>query len=51
MTVDVLVLGGGPTGTWAALKAAASGASVTLVDKDFCGSSGATAAAGTGIRT
>ncbi|WP_433657354.1 FAD-dependent oxidoreductase [Nocardia sp. CA-128927] len=49
MTVDVLVLGGGPAGTWAALKAAATGASVMLADKGFCGSSGATAAAGTGI--
>ncbi|WP_338765135.1 FAD-binding protein [Nocardia vulneris] len=49
MTVDVLVLGGGPAGTWAALQAAASGASVALADKGFCGSSGATAAAGTGI--
>ncbi|MEV6554513.1 FAD-binding protein [Nocardia sp. NPDC051756] len=49
MTVDVLVLGGGPAGTWAALKAAAAGASVVLADKGFCGSSGATAAAGTGI--
>ncbi|MET7767796.1 FAD-binding protein [Nocardia sp. NPDC005366] len=47
--IDVLVLGGGPAGTWAALKAAATGASVTLADKGFCGSSGATAAAGTGI--
>ncbi|GAB2639065.1 FAD-dependent oxidoreductase [Nocardia goodfellowii] len=46
---DVLVLGGGPAGTWAALKAAATGASVLLADKGFCGSSGATAAAGTGI--
>ncbi|PXX64286.1 succinate dehydrogenase/fumarate reductase flavoprotein subunit [Nocardia tenerifensis] len=49
MTVDVLVLGGGPAGTWAALRAAAAGASVALADKGFCGSSGATAAAGTGI--
>ncbi|MGN2636652.1 FAD-dependent oxidoreductase [Nocardia takedensis] len=47
--IDVLVLGGGPAGTWAALKAATTGASVTLADKGFCGSSGATAAAGTGI--
>ncbi|MBH0781633.1 FAD-dependent oxidoreductase [Nocardia bovistercoris] len=46
---DVLVIGGGPAGTWAALKAAAAGATVTLADKGFCGSSGATAAAGTGI--
>ncbi|MEU6701148.1 FAD-binding protein [Pseudonocardia sp. NPDC046786] len=46
---DVLVVGGGPAGTWAALTAAATGASVVLADKGHCGSSGATAAAGTGI--
>jgi succinate dehydrogenase/fumarate reductase flavoprotein subunit len=46
---DVLVVGGGPAGTWAALKAAAAGASVVLADKGYCGTSGATAAAGTGI--
>jgi succinate dehydrogenase/fumarate reductase flavoprotein subunit len=46
---DVLVLGGGPAGTWAALTAASSGARVVLADKGFCGSSGATAAAGTGV--
>lgn len=49
MSTDVLVVGGGPAGTWAALKAAAAGVSVTLVDKGYCGASGATAAAGTGI--
>jgi len=31
--VDVLVIGGGPAGTWAALSATAKGASVVLVDK------------------
>jgi succinate dehydrogenase/fumarate reductase flavoprotein subunit len=46
---DVLVLGGGPAGTWAALSAAATGVRVVLADKGFCGSSGATAAAGTGV--
>ncbi|WP_158930484.1 FAD-binding protein [Acidisphaera sp. S103] len=46
---DVLVLGGGPAGTWAALTAASGGARVVLADKGFCGSSGATAAAGTGV--
>ena len=46
---DVLVLGGGPAGTWAALTAASSGARVVLADKGFCGSSGATAAAGTAV--
>ena len=46
---DVLVLGGGPAATWAAVKAREAGASVILVDKGYCGSSGATAAAGTGV--
>jgi succinate dehydrogenase/fumarate reductase flavoprotein subunit len=46
---DVLVLGGGPAGTWAALSAARAGARVVLADKGFCGTSGATAAAGTAI--
>ncbi|HEV7722069.1 MAG TPA: FAD-binding protein [Iamia sp.] len=46
---DVLVVGGGPAGTWAAVKAAEAGARVVLVDKGYCGSSGATAAAGTGV--
>ena len=46
---DVLVLGGGPAGTWAAVSAAEQGARVVLADKGFCGTSGATAAAGTGV--
>ncbi|NMO91463.1 FAD-dependent oxidoreductase [Actinomycetospora sp. TBRC 11914] len=46
---DVLVAGGGPAGTWAALRAADAGADVVLVDKGWCGASGATAAAGTGV--
>jgi succinate dehydrogenase/fumarate reductase flavoprotein subunit len=46
---DVLVLGGGPAGTWAAISAAEQGARVVLADKGFCGTSGTTAAAGTGI--
>jgi succinate dehydrogenase/fumarate reductase flavoprotein subunit len=45
----VLVIGGGPAGCWAALEAAAAGAKVVLVDKGYCGSSGATASAGTQI--
>jgi succinate dehydrogenase/fumarate reductase flavoprotein subunit len=49
MTCDVLIVGGGPAGCWAAIEAAASGAKVVLVDKGYCGSSGATAAAGTQI--
>ncbi|MCD2197956.1 FAD-binding protein [Actinomycetospora endophytica] len=47
--VDVLVLGGGPAGTWAALAAAAEGASVALVDKGWCGTSGAAAAGGNNL--
>ena len=46
---DVLVLGGGPAGTWAALSAASTGARVILADKGYCGSSGATAPSGTGV--
>src|SRR4051812_47752131 len=46
---DVLVLGGGPAGTWAAVSAAERGARVVLADKGFCGTSGATAAARTGV--
>ncbi len=46
---DVLVIGGGPAGAWAACSAAARGAKVVLVDKGCCGTSGATASAGTGV--
>jgi succinate dehydrogenase/fumarate reductase flavoprotein subunit len=45
---DVLVVGGGPAATWAASSAAISGASVVLVDKGYCGSSGVAATAGVG---
>lgn len=47
--VDVLVIGGGPAGAWAAISAAATGASVLLADKGYCGTSGATAPSGTGL--
>lgn len=43
---DVLVLGGGPAGAWAALVAAAAGARVMLVDKGRCGTGGPTAHSG-----
>ncbi|HVU92544.1 MAG TPA: FAD-binding protein [Jatrophihabitans sp.] len=46
---DVLVIGGGPAGCWAAIAAAGAGARVVLVDKGYCGSSGAAAAAGHGV--
>jgi succinate dehydrogenase/fumarate reductase flavoprotein subunit len=49
LSADVLVVGGGPAGTWAAIKAAQAGADVVLADKGRCGSSGATASVGTGI--
>lgn len=47
--VDVLVIGGGPAGTWAAISAATQGARVLLADKGYCGTSGATAPSGTGV--
>lgn len=40
MQTDILVVGGGFGGLWAALRAAESGVSVTLVDKSFAGKSG-----------
>lgn len=46
---DVLVIGGGPSGAWAAINAASKGARVILVDKGYCGTSGATAPSGTGV--
>jgi succinate dehydrogenase/fumarate reductase flavoprotein subunit len=49
LTADVLVIGGGPAGTWAALAAAATGARVVLADKGYCGTSGATAPSGVGV--
>lgn len=49
LRADVLVIGGGPAATWAAWTAATAGAEVCLVDKGYCGSSGATAPSGTGV--
>jgi succinate dehydrogenase/fumarate reductase flavoprotein subunit len=48
MAADVLVVGGGPAATWAAVAAAEARASVILVDKGYVGTSGATAPANTG---
>ncbi|MEJ0028561.1 MAG: FAD-binding protein [Rhizomicrobium sp.] len=45
---DVLVIGGGLAGTWAAIAAARAGASVILAEKGYCGTSGVTASAGPG---
>ncbi|BCL36012.1 hypothetical protein NSMS1_24590 [Nostoc sp. MS1] len=49
LEADVLVIGGGPSVTWAAWNAASNGAKVILVDKGYCGTSGATAPSGTGV--
>jgi succinate dehydrogenase/fumarate reductase flavoprotein subunit len=48
-STDVLVVGGGPAGTWAAVSAAERGVHVTLVDKGYCGTSGATASGGNNL--
>ncbi|MDB5482176.1 MAG: oxidoreductase, partial [Caulobacteraceae bacterium] len=45
---DVLVIGGGLAGGWAAIAAARAGASVILAEKGYFGTSGVTAAAGPG---
>jgi succinate dehydrogenase/fumarate reductase flavoprotein subunit len=49
LQADVLVLGGGPAGTWAALGAARRGARVVLADKAYCGTSGAAAASNNNV--
>lgn len=49
LEADVLVIGGGPAGTWAAWSAANSGAKVVLVDKGYCGTTGCAAASGNGV--
>ncbi|BBI35914.1 FAD-binding protein [Cohnella abietis] len=49
MEADVLVIGGGPAGAWAAIAATNAGAKVILADKGYCGSTGATAASGTSV--
>jgi L-aspartate oxidase len=48
LSTDVLVIGGGLAGAWAAMSAAREGADVVLVDKGHCGTSGVTATAGPG---
>jgi succinate dehydrogenase/fumarate reductase flavoprotein subunit len=48
LQADVLVIGGGPSGAWAALAAAENGAKVVLADKGYLGTSGATAPSNTG---
>ncbi|QFS50022.1 FAD-binding protein [Nostoc sphaeroides CCNUC1] len=49
LEADVLVIGGGPAGAWAAYNAAVQAVRVILVDKGYCGSSGATASGGTSV--
>lgn len=49
LEADVLVIGGGPAGTWAARSAALQGANVVLVDKGYCGTTGCAAASGNGV--
>lgn len=49
ISTDVLVIGGGPAACWAAVHARETGAEVVLVDKGYCGTSGATAPSGTGV--
>lgn len=48
LTADVLIVGGGMAGAWAATSAAQAGAKVVLADKGYCGTSGVTAASGPG---
>ncbi|MEP0892242.1 MULTISPECIES: FAD-binding protein [unclassified Leptolyngbya] len=49
LRTDVLVIGGGPAGAWAAWSAASQGANVILVEKGYCGTSGATASTGSTV--
>lgn len=48
LVADVLVIGGGPAASWAALAATEAGARVVVVDKGYLGTSGATAPTNTG---
>ncbi len=47
LVTDVLVIGGGPAGAWAAITARRAGAQVVLADKGYFGTSGATAPSNT----
>ena len=45
---DILIIGGGLAGCWAAITAAQAGAKVILAEKGYCGTSGVAASAGPG---
>lgn len=45
---DVLIIGGGLAGCWAAITAAEAGAKVIIAEKGYCGTSGVAASAGPG---
>lgn len=49
LTADVLVIGGGPAGIWAALTAAQHGAQVVIAEKGYVGTAGPLSSANTGI--
>jgi succinate dehydrogenase/fumarate reductase flavoprotein subunit len=49
LTADVLVIGGGPAGMWAALAASEAGARVVIAEKGYAGTSGPLSSAQTGI--
>jgi succinate dehydrogenase/fumarate reductase flavoprotein subunit len=49
LVADVLVIGGGPAGAWAALTATEAGARVVLVEKGYTGTAGPLSSANTGI--
>jgi succinate dehydrogenase/fumarate reductase flavoprotein subunit len=49
LTADVLVIGGGPAGIWAAIAAVQQGASVIVSEKGYVGTAGPFSQANTGI--
>jgi succinate dehydrogenase/fumarate reductase flavoprotein subunit len=49
LTADILVIGGGPAGIWAALTAAQQGMQVIIVEKGYVGTAGPFSSANTGI--